>query len=325
MVWHGHEMLFGFTGAAIAGFLLTAVPNWTGLPTPRGAALGGLVALWLAGRLATLTDQVPMPVAAAVDLAFLPAVGAGIAFPLIRARRWTNLIFLPILGVLTVANALVWLPASRATGIELAVLAILLLIVLIGGRVIPFFTRAALPESPARTWPWVERLALASLPAIALAQAFSLPILPGLYLLAALVHTLRLAGWYDPRIWRVPLLWVLFAGYAWLPLGLALRSFASPLPALHALTAGCMGVLILGIMARVSLGHSGRPLVPSPWIALSFGLVTAAAALRSLGPLAAPSPLWVPASAVVWCLAFALYAVVYFPILTRPRADGKPG
>jgi len=330
LVWHAHEMLFGFAAAVAAGFLLTAVPNWTGLPTPRGASLGALVALWTAGRLALLTG--PRVVAAALDLAFLPVLAVALSIPLVRAGQPRNLIFLPVLFALTAANAMFWAGVPRS--LELGVTAILMLVVIIGGRVIPFFIRAALPGAAPQPNPWLERLALGSLPVLLAAEVMGLDGQPlaGLYLLFACVHALRLAGWYDRRVWGVPLLWILLLGYGWLAVGLALKAQAwwwglSPRPALHALTAGCMGSLILGMMARVALGHTGRALAPHRLVALSFGVVTLAAAVRVAGPLLAPSwqAGWIGVSGLLWCLAFGTYAAVYFPILTSPRADGRPG
>lgn len=323
MLWHGHEMLFGFTTAVVAGFLLTAVPNWTGRPTPVGAPLGALVALWLLGRVATLTDLVPVGLAAGLDLAFLPALALALAGPLVRARKFSNLVFLPILTVFAVGNGLVWSQAlgwsaTAPLGLDIGLFCALMMIAVIGGRVIPFFIRAALPESPTRSWPWVDRLALWSLPLAILA--------PPLAWVAAGAHAVRLIGWHDRRLWRVPLLWVLYLGYAWLPVGLALRaSGVGPFAALHALTAGCIGMLILGMMARVALGHTGRILRAPTLVAVAFGLVALAACLRTFGPLLAPGTIWVIASGLLWGLAFSLYGWVYFPILTRPRVDGKPG
>lgn len=330
LVWHAHEMLFGFAAAAVAGFLLTAVPNWTGLPTLRGWPLGALVALWLTGRIAVACG--PRPLAAALDLAFLPLLGIALAIPLVRARQARNLIFLPVLAALTAADILFWLGLPGA--LQLGITCILMLVVLIGGRVIPFFIRAALPGSSQLTTPWVETAAVVSLPVLLAAELLGLDSRPlaGLYLLAAGVHGLRLAGWYDRRIWGVPLLWVLVVGYGWLAIGLALQAQAcwsggNPRPALHALTAGCMGTLILGMMARVSLGHSGRPLVPHPLVARSFAVLTLAGALRVFGPLLLPGVYvwWVGASGLLWSVAFGIFAVLYAPILTAPRADGRPG
>lgn len=324
MLWHGHEMLFGFTAAVIAGFLLTAVPNWTGRPTPVGAPLGGLVALWVLGRAAALTSLVPAPLAAVLDLAFLPALALALATPLLGAGKLSNLVFLPILAVFTLSNGLIWsdqlgwTTATAMSGLNLGLFCILMMIAVIGGRVVPFFTRAALPESPSRSWPWVERVALWSLPLVAF--------WPLVGWLAAAAHIVRLVGWYDRRIGKVPLLWVLQGGYAWLPVGLVLRAAgASAFPSLHALTVGCIGMLVLGMMARVALGHTGRPLAPPRAVVLAFALVAVAAVLRTFGPLVWPSPVWAAASGCLWSLAFGLYGWVYFPILTRPRVDGKAG
>lgn len=327
MAWHGHEMIFGFTTAIIAGFLLTAVPNWTGRPTPVGAPLGALVALWVLGRLAALTSLTPALVAAALDLAFLPALALALVAPLWKARKLSNLVFLPLLAGFSAGNGLVWAEqlgwasGSALVGLNLGLYCILTMIAVIGGRIIPFFIRAALPGSLTRSWPWVERTAVWSLPLVAV-----LPEAAGLAWLAAVANLVRLVGWHDRRLWRVPLLWVLYVGYAWLPLGLALRAAgASPFPALHALTAGCIGMMVLGMLARVALGHTGRPLAPPRAVVAGFVMVAIAAVLRTFGPLLFPSLTWVVASGLLWSLAFGLYGAVYYPILTRPRADGKPG
>lgn len=339
--WHGHEMLFGYTMAVVAGFLLTAVRNWTGRDTPSGTGLAALALLWLAGRVAPFAGAwLPGWAIAAIDLAFLPAVAAALAPSLLTGGQRRNRIFLGLLGLLTLANLLIHLQALGVTGATahagtyLAVQLVVLLMVIIAGRVLPFFTERALPA--ARPWrnAWIEGLAIGSAALLAATVPFLAPSLPLalLSLAAAIVHALRLAGWHHRDMWSKPILWVLHLGYAWLVVGFALQGLAfwgvgTPLLALHAFTAGAIGTLTLGMMARVSLGHTGREMrAPAP-AAAGFVLITLAAVLRVLGPLAVPG--WyldtIVAAGICWSAAFASFLWVYAPVLLRPRADGRPG
>lgn len=337
--WHGHEMLFGFTIAVIAGFLLTAVRNWTGLATPAGPPLAALFAVWLAGRLAWALPGVTPPVVALLDLAFLPALAIVLALPILRARQFVNLVFPALLLALAAANALVHLEAlalarTARLGLHGAASMVVMILVIVGGRVIPNFTDNRL-GSRARRWkpiemalPWLTLLALLGWLAAPVSAATAL-----LAALAAVLHGSRLAGWYTGRVWGVPLLWVLHLGYAWLPLGFALLALAaagvvpSASPALHAFTAGGIGVLTLGMMARVSLGHTGRLLEAPPVMTWAFVAINLAALLRVVPPLLMPA-VTAPAllaSGLLWIAAFALFGFVYAPMLLRPRVDGKPG
>lgn len=336
--WHGHEMVFGYTVAVIAGFLLTAVRNWTSMPTPTGVSLGGLAAVWLAGRVAPLA---PLPgwAIAAVDIAFLPLLAVALAPPLLRRPQARQAVFLPLLLTLAAANAMVHLQmlglasASARPGLRMAVGVVVLIIAVVAGRVLPFFTQRGVGAAP-RQWPAVEWAVWLTTAGMAVAEPLAAPaaLLGPLAAAAAAAHALRLAGWYDRRIWRVPLLWVLHLGYAWLPVGFAMTALAAagliiPQPALHALTVGGIGVLTLGMMARVALGHTGRALQAAPPIALACGLINAAAAVRVLVPAAWPD--WYASSVlgagVLWIAAFALFTAVYAPILLRARVDGQPG
>ncbi|MBS2039898.1 NnrS family protein [bacterium] len=329
--WHGHEMLFGFGGAVVAGFLLTAVPNWTGLPTPKDGRLGALLALWLLGRLGSWQGGGGL----VLDLLFLPGLGLALAGPLVRAGQVRNLIFLPVLAMLWVSNALFWLGPSSTLALSLALYGLLLLIALIGGRVIPFFTERALSGHRPRRLVWLEGAALAGLFLSALVENW-----PGISIKAKLLilsvtaclHLLRMFGWGSPRALGVPLLWVLYLAYSFLPVGLCLRALAwmgwgSLSAATHALTAGCIAIMCLGMMSRVALGHTGRELKPAPITVLAFALMGASALCRSLVPFFWPDSyshaLWCAGG--LWCLAFSLYFLAYWPVLTRPRVDGKPG
>ncbi len=338
IAWHTHEMLFGYTLAVIAGFLLTAVRNWTAVDTPSGRPLMLLAGLWLAGRIVSLTE-LPGPLIAAVDLAFLPALAVAIGIPLLRAGQRHNYIFLGLLALLTAANlllhlsALGWADTWRA-GIELALGTIVLLIVVVGGRVVPFFIERGLPGTKPRQWRSLEQWALATVIGWLAARL----LFPGtaahiaLAGAAASVHTVRVGGWLVRGIGSNPLLWVLVCGFAWLAAGFLLDAAAAAelLPislATHAFTVGTIGVLTLGMMARVALGHTGRPMRSARSIGFAFLAINLAALARVIAPALSPSFTlgWLHLSALLWVAAFLPFLIVYAPILIRPRIDGRPG
>ncbi len=336
-LWHAHEMYFGFTTAIIAGFLLTAVPNWTGIPTPRGRPLAALTLIWFLGRLASWQGAK----LAWLDLAFLPLLALVLAGPLVRARKLNNVIFLPVLGWLAMANAAFWwgihqqqFELSRQA-LSATLYAILTLIAIIAGRVIPFFTEKAIDGYRARKWMILELACGLSLVAGAVAEiqpGWAASTRAGVLFVLSAFHLTRWLSWWHFQVMRVPLLWVLYLGYAFLPLGLAMKGLVwlgvgSPSAATHALTAGCIGTMCLGMMARVALGHSGRALKPHRAIVVSFGLICLAGGVRSLLPFFWPQHSWSAwwLAGALWCTAFTLYAGIYAPILTSPRADGKPG
>lgn len=339
-VWHGHEMLFGFAVSVIAGFLLTAAQNWTGIRTPSGVPLAMLFLLWLAGRLGFLIPGLPAGLVAAVDLAFLPALALTLALPILKARQLHNFPFPILLLVLTAANALVhaealgWTSGTARLGLHLAVYAVVTMIVVMGGRVIPSFTDNKL-RTRARRWKTIERLVpIATLGALASALiAPTSPVTAVLAAIAAAVHAIRLAGWYTHKYWSVPLLWILHLGYAWVVFGFALLALSAAglstpaVNALHAFTAGAIGALTLGMMARVSLGHTGRMIEPAPLMTRAFVLINLAALIRVTLPLFYPGVYMqiMTAAGLAWVAAFGLFVVVYAPMLLRPRVDGKPG
>lgn len=338
-VWHGHEMLFGFTVAVIAGFLLTAAQNWTGIKTPAGAPLAGLFLLWLAGRLAFLLPGLPPPVVAAIDLSFLPLLAVALTLPIAKAKQRHNVPFPVMLLALTAANALVHAEALDAAGtadlgLHLAAFIVVAMMVLMGGRVIPSFTDNRLGTC-ARRWPALEK----ALPFVTIAALVAALVMPAasttalLAAIAAVLHGVRLAGWYTPKFWSVPLLSILHLGYAWLVAGFALLAAAAldiagaEDAALHAFAAGGIGVLTLGMMARVSLGHTGRLLEAPSIMRIAFWAINLAALVRVVQPLLLPSS-YMQAMALagaLWIAAFGLFVAVYAPILIRPRVDGKPG
>jgi uncharacterized protein involved in response to NO len=339
--WHSHEMIFGYSAAVIAGFLLTAVRNWTDLPTPAGARLAAMGLIWLLGRIMPFfPGTLPGWLIAVVDLAFFPALVLGTGMPLVRSGGKRNLIFIPLLAAFIAANLLVHLEVLGLAedlarrGIFLGLNLIILLIVVMGGRVIPFFTERALPGTAAKRWPAIEALAPLSAIAFLFAELIlsDSPIVGGFAAVAAIVNGIRLAGWHTPRVWRVPLLWVLHLGYGWVVVGYCLKALASfsltaPQFTVHAFTVGAIGVLTLGMMARVSLGHTARPLTASPALAIAFALINLAALTRGVLPAFFPHKLLdlVALSGALWITAFLIFAVAYTPILIRPRVDGRLG
>jgi uncharacterized protein involved in response to NO len=342
LTWHSHEMVFGYSVAVIAGFLLTAVRNWTGLQTPDGIALGGLLLLWLAGRVIPLLSGIlPGPLIALVDVAFLPVLAATLSVPLIRRRQKHNLVFLVVLTALTVANILVHLQRLGLTqttansGTYLAVYLIVLLIAIVGGRVIPFFTERGLAGGvTTRQWKPVEILAFGSLiilTALELAHAPSIAVMLAAGL-AAIAHGIRLFGWYRNAVWRVPLLWILHLGYAWLVAGFLLQALSAaglvnPMLAIHAYTAGGIGTITLGMMARVALGHTGRALQVGAAMSRAFILVNLAAFSRVFLPVidSDHARAWIVLAGIFWSVAFAIFVISYARVFIQPRVDGRPG
>ena len=341
--WHGHEMIFGYALAVIAGFLLTAVQNWTSLPMPKHGKLAALFALWLGGRLLPYVPGLPYAAIAAVDMVFLPVLVVTVARPVLKVKQVRNYVFpVLLLGMLT-SNAMFHAgmlgqdPELALTGLNLALYLIVLIIVVMGGRVIPYFTERRV-NSTTRKRPLIEWLAPITVVAVLAAWFVSTQSSIGNLLLvplagaAAIVHALRLAGWQDRRLWQVPLLWVLHLGYGWIAIGFGLDALAaanliSRFPAMHAYAAGAIGVLTLGMMSRVALGHTGRSLETAKTIPWAFGLINLAAAVRVLGPLLMPhsTAAMLQLGGVLWMAAFAVFATVYAPMLWHPRVDGKPG
>jgi uncharacterized protein involved in response to NO len=340
VLWHGHEMVFGFGAAAVAGFLLTAVPNWTGAPPVRGGPLMGLTVLWLAARaVMALGGLLPPWVGALVGLPFLPVLGIVLARPLIDGGTFRNIGFLPILAALTVAHALVWAEMVGfgewgITGLDMGIFILLLMIAIVGGRIIPGFTANALRRQgivvQPRRLPWLDRAAIASLVTAGLGWLFVTDdtIAGSLAILAAVLNGIRLAGWHGLKTVNLPLVWVLHVAYAWLPVGFLLLGLTqffpdiSPPVAMHALVTGCIGLMTLGVMTRAALGHSGRPLQAAPLTVAAYVLVALAALVRVFGVLAYPLPaLWL--SGILWSGGFAFYVVVYAPICLKPPADER--
>ena len=335
MLWHGHEMLFGFAVAVIIGFLLTAGQAWTGLTTPRGPALGGLAALWLAARVAALTA--PYAIYAALDMALLPLVAALLTRLLLRSGNHRNLPLALILLLLALANGAFHLAALGLTAFNplMALHAGLALVVMVlcvmAGRVVPAFTQAATPGMVLPP-PKLERWTM-TLTALGLAGWVFAP--TGLATaavlgLAAALHLRRQWAWQPWLTRGRPILWILHAGYAWIAVGLGLLALAqlglvSASAGLHALTVGATSGLIIGMITRTARGHTGRNLQAGKAETSAYALVMAAALLRSLLPIFGLQSLAMLAAALAWSSAFIIYLYVYTPWLLAARVDGRDG
>lgn len=327
-LWHAHEMLFGYAFAVIAGFLFTAVRNWTGLPTPTGAALAAICALWLAARLAAFFS---LSAAALADAAFALAVAWGIGHPLVASGNRRNYFFIVL--VLALGAAAVALRLRPALALAIGLDIVLFVMAVVAGRVVPMFTNNAVPGAGARRIRMLEFAALGILLALIACDLFELETAAALTaLVAAALHGLRLALWAPFATRGRPILWILHLSYAWVVVHLALRGLSgfdlvAPSLATHALTAGAVGGLTLGMMTRTSRGHTARALVAERPEVAAYVLVHLAAAARVLVPLAAPAAYTVAIaiSTALWSAAFAVFTVTYYPVLSRPRLDGKPG
>jgi len=320
VTWHAHEMVFGFGGAIVAGFLLTAVGNWTRRETAVGGHLLLLVGLWLAGRFTTIADIV-----------FLPAVALAIARPLVRTHNRRNYVVVVMLLLLSAANVWVHLGGGRRAllaGVDI----VTFFMVVITGRVVPMFTRNATARTTVRSLPKLDVVAALSIVAVAVIDALAVesPALRlAVFASAAVFVAARAMHWGARAASRVPLLFILHVGHAWIAIGLALRAAAAItglVPSslgLHALTAGAIGSLTIGMMARVALGHTGRALVAPRAATIAFALVTIAAIARVVVPLVAPGAYLTAlvVAAIAWSTAFALYAASYARILVSPRID----
>jgi len=337
-VWHAHEMLFGFTLAVIVGFLYTAGRNWSNLPTPTRWKLAALAALWIAARVLVLTPWAVAAAAANVLFPLLAAIGLGI--PFFRARSRRNYFFVGLLVLLSVAAAVVHLSqlgviqAPAWLGLQTALDMVLFIMAVMSGRVVPMFTNNGVPGAAATRDPRVEKAVLGSVLALLAVDAPGFRGWPVLAVTAigGVAHAWRWLLWQPWKTLRTPLVWVLHLAYAWIPVHLLLRAlgelgWVNPSLGIHALTVGAVGGLVIGMMTRTAKGHTGRPLRADRCETTCYVLVALAAAVRVLVPLAAPAQTVhaVLCSAALWSAGFGLYAVRYWPILSRPRVDGRPG
>ncbi len=341
VMWHGHEMIFGYAMAVIAGFLLTAVRNWTSIPTLNGTPLLLLFLLWLVGRIVPFfSDVLLIGVVALADCLFEVLLIFAVAAPIVKAKKWNNLAIVLILALMLAAHVLFYLGVSDVVddgvyyGLYSGLYLIVALIFVMGRRVIPFFIEKGVGypvQLVNRNWLDVSMLFLFFW-LMDLFRPNGL-VVTLLAVLLFVLHALRLVGWYTPGIWRKPLLWVLYLAYGWLVAAFGLKVMVyvfgiSPFLALHAFAYGGIGLMTIGMMARVSLGHTGRNIAePPPVLAWAFAVLFLGALVRVVLPLFDSSSytLWVGLSQVLWLIAFAIFFYVCFPMLVKPRVDGGFG
>jgi len=341
VTWHAHEFLFGYLAAVVAGFLLTAVPNWTGRLPVVGWPLGGLFALWIAGRLAIAVSAVlPSLAVASIDLAMPAALVAFLAREIISGRNWRNLIVLALLCVFTFANVVFHWEAARGDfaaqgyGLRLGLATAMMLIAVIGGRIVPSFTRnwltrrkpGRLPASPMQRFDKLALLILLLALSSWIAAPASAPTAAALILAGAL-HLLRLVRWAGDRTLAEPLLWVLHLGFLFLPLGALALATAILLPDLlgaavaqHLWMAGAIGVMTMAVMTRATLGHTGQELTAGGGtVALYLTLLLAVASRLAAGVWEEQAAVLHMASGLAWIGAFGGFVLLYGPALLRPR------
>lgn len=345
IIWHAHEMIFGFATAVVAGFLLTAIPNWTGEMPLQGWPLAMLVSLWLIGRIAVLLSaEIGSLVAALADLSFPAVFIAAVAREIVAGRNWRNLPMLAALSLLAIANLLVHLDAlglagTAALGNRIGIGTLLMLIALMGGRLVPSFTRNWLVKNrpdvapPARAGTFdLVALVVTGMGLAAWIFAPDTPIASWAELAAGIAAGLRLSRWRGARVAREPLVLILHIGYGWLAFGLlclGLNGFFQFLPqttALHALTVGSIGTMTLAVMTRASLSHTGLPSSAGPATKVIYLLITSAAVLRLVAPLTgAQTMLTLSLAGAAWCASFGLFVLFYGGPLTHPRVNDGGG
>ncbi|HEX6072304.1 MAG TPA: NnrS family protein [Sphingomicrobium sp.] len=342
LAWHRHEMLFGFVGAIISGFLLTAIPNWTGRLPIAGPQLATLFAFWVAARLAVLFSAVVGPaVAAALDVGFFLVLASLAAREVLESRNRN----LPVVGLIFLFGLVNGADHAAAAGLlgdpdvawKCGVALVIILISLIGGRIIPSFTRNWLAKQGVRqglpAQPTRFDLAVIGITALAFLWWIMAPrgsLAGAILAVAAAAQAFRLVRWKGWKTLRDPLVLVLHVGYAWVPIGLALLAaveFGASVPrsaAVHALTAGAMATMILAVMTRATLGHTARELKASPGTVVAYLLVTVGAALRVAASLGAfDYRIGIDVAGTAWLGAFVLFLAIYGPMLFSPRLDGK--
>ena len=344
--WHIHEMVFGFASAIIAGFLLTAVQNWTGVKGAQGNVLIGLFALWLIGRVLLLMPTLLGPtLTAIIDVSFLPVVAIVLAKPILAIKQYRNLFFVPLLVLFTLANIEMYLSVAFPEVFSLkisgyaGVMLVTFLMSVMAGRVVPMFTANGTQTQKAIPVPWLEKLANGSLALIMFillfhpVVGFNEQLFGALLIIAGIGQVLRWIRWRPWITLSVPLLWSLHIALKFIWFGLIMLGISYLIPSIpsnhiwHLLTVGGMGGLILAMISRVSLGHTGRPLTPPKSMNIAFILITLAAMFRVFGPWGMPAKSFIfyDISAMCWLIAFGIFAFNYGPMLLKARKDGHPG
>lgn len=335
--WHAHEMIYGFCMAIVAGFLLTAVANWTGGAPARQIHLAGLCALWIVGRIAMNVDiGLPQSVVIGLSLLFIPALAISLSIPLIKSRNKRNFIFLGLLTGLFVSDACFLMLGQPRSALYVALMIVVTMISIIGGRIIPAFTVAALRRRGIMAMQTdqyrMDIFAIISLIAVVFSLVFARDtvVLGVVSAVSCGIHAVRMRYYHSLKALGDPLLWILHAGYLWLVFGLGLLALTGfgifDIPTvIHSLTAGCIGSMILGMICRVTLGHTGRNLRVGKITTLAFILIQFAAIIRVLGPIFMPEfkSDFIIISSIFWSTCFGIYLLVYGRMLFLSRPDGE--
>ncbi len=343
--WHGHEMLFGFGSAIVVGFLLTAVQSWTGVIGLRGKPLAALALTWLSGRLLLASGSaLPSGLVVAADIAFLFFATVAMAYPIMKVKQWNNLMFVPMLFTLTLLNAVShWAvisdqPQLAMQSLHAAIMLFTLIISVLGGRVIPAFTANTMESEKATPVKWLETTSIISIILLIVIAFIGYNNIPSALLfitssIAALTNGWRFLRWGFQHTGSVPLLWSLHLAYSFIPIGFILLALHSAglmdntSAALHSFTIGSIGGMILAMISRVTLGHTGRPLKPHPLVTVAYLFIFTATVIRVVVSAWLPEfTYWgIAIAGGLWILAYSIYLYFYAPMLLTTRADGRPG
>jgi len=345
--WHGHEMLFGFGAAIVVGFLLTAVQSWTGVTGLRGKPLAVLALTWVSGRCLLgfgVSYGVPGWLIAVVDVSYLLLATLAMAYPVIKVKQWRNFMFVPILFVLSLLNASGhWAvinnqPQIATQSLHGTIVLFSLIITILGGRVIPAFTANTTRCTKNAPIKWLEVSSILSIILLIIIAFSGFDNVPSILLLgvsgiAALANGWRFSRWGFQHCKSEPLLWSLHVAYIFIPLGflmLALHGMGlmdNTSAALHSITVGAIGGMILAMISRVTLGHTGRQLTPPRLIITAYLFIFLATIIRVIVPVLLPEfTHWaIGLAGGLWVLAFSIYAYFYAPMLVSARVDGRPG
>jgi uncharacterized protein involved in response to NO len=343
--WHAHEMIFGFAVAIVTGFLLTAVRTWTGVAGLSGKLLAVFVVIWLLGRaVVAFNFALPPYLTATIDVAYLLFSVIAMAYPVIKVKQWRNLMFVPILLILTALNTYShWAVLTNQVTLAIhafhaSIMMIILIIAILGGRVIPAFTANGTGQPKKNAVMWVEAMALLSILGLVIIAFIGFDNSNSLLTLAvsttALITNLyRFSRWGIQHTRSIPLLWSLHLSFLFIPIGFALLGLNAAghsvniSAALHSLTVGSIGGMILAMISRVTLGHTGRPLKAKPAISIAFVFILFSAIVRVIVPIALPQYYSnaILIAGILWVLAFTLFLIIYAPMLISHRADGKAG
>lgn len=342
-MWHAHEMLFGYTIAVIAGFLLTVEKYWLGRNVDNRSILVALVILWILARVSislTLITNIPYEIGALFDCLFIIVLAIRVTYPIIKAKAWDKIGLVAHIAIIAVANIVFYLGLfglvsnGQHLGVYSALYLIISIILLMGRRMIPIFIRNGIGfEFDPKNWRVIDILSMVFFVAFFILDLFftnpqAVSIISGILVL---IYSIRLFGWYSSKIWNKPLLWVLFVAYSWITVGFALIFLSlffniSSFLSLHSFTYGGIGIMTIGFMSRVILGHTGRDVFNPPkilfWI---FSILFVGAIVRVFFPLfdITNYQIWIAASQLLWIVSFLIFAIVYIPMLLSPRIDSK--